>query len=255
MTINTFNPWKLLVAGCLIIKPLLFYRLMDIQGNLLFLWIATALILILLFGSFKYLWVPYGLYVLFSVLMFCDVTHNADFSGYVSLNLVGSVKYLGDVGDVIKAVIRPEFWMVFLDLPLLAVSIYNIRLAAAGKERLSTVGDEQFGVIRKGQFANGEEWFSPIRRTIFRRAAGGDGLSVLGSVSVRHLAFCREFGILFPRIKDMLLTTTTSDRSMPNLAKSFYIIEEEPRTAFLALQREKSHSYSNGGRTRYQQGI
>jgi lipoteichoic acid synthase len=239
MTINTFNPWKLLVAGCLIIKPLLFYRLMDIQGNLLFLWIATALILILLFGSFKNLWVPYGLYVLFSVLMFCDVTHNAYFSGYVSLNLVGSVKYLGDVGDVIKAVIRPEFWMVFLDLPLLAVSIYKIRLAAAGKERLSTVGDEQFGVIRKGQFANGEEWFSPIRRERFSAALLVATVSflVLGSVSVSStLRSAGNLEFFSARIKDMLQTTTTFGSQHAELSQEvFYIIEEEPEDSLFGI--------------------
>ena len=117
------SPWNWLITGCLIIKPLLFYRLMDIQINLLFLWAATAFILILLFGSFKKRWIPFGLYVLLTVLMFGDVTYNAYFNGYLSVNAMGSAKYLGEVWDVIQSVIRPEFWLLFLDLPLLAMGL------------------------------------------------------------------------------------------------------------------------------------
>jgi len=124
---NNFNIWNYLIVVCLILKPLLFYRLMDIQINLLFLWAATAFILILLFGSFRKKWIPFGLYVLLTVLMFCDVTYNAYFNGYLSVNAMGSAKYLGEVWDVIRSVIRPEFWLLFIDLPLLAAGLIKVK--------------------------------------------------------------------------------------------------------------------------------
>ena len=49
----TIDPWKLLIGACLIIKPLMFYRLMDIQVNVLFLWIATAFMLSLMFAALR----------------------------------------------------------------------------------------------------------------------------------------------------------------------------------------------------------
>ena len=38
--------------------------------------------------------VPIVFYFLFSILMFCDVTFNAYFNGYLSVSMLGSSKYL-----------------------------------------------------------------------------------------------------------------------------------------------------------------
>lgn len=112
--------WKGAVIGCLIIKPFMFYGLMDIRINLLFLWASTALILVLLFGCFKNAWIPYVLYGVLSLLMFLDVTFNAYFNNYLSINDAGSIRFLPEVLDMVSEVIRPEFWLLFIDLPLIA---------------------------------------------------------------------------------------------------------------------------------------
>lgn len=264
---NTFNPWKWLVVGCLIIKPLLFYRLMGIQFNLLFLWVATALILILLFGSFKKLWVPYGLYVLFSALMFCDVTYNAYFNGYLSLNVIGSAKYLGDVGDVVKAVIRPEFWLLFVDLPLLAVGIFRLstirkerlgvsgreRLALSGKKRLAVVGKERLAVSEEKRLAvTGEkrlvvaekEWLSPMRKEWFSAVllVGMVSFLVLGSISLSStLRSAGNLEFFSVRIKDMLQTTTTFGTQHADLGEeASYVVEEEQQDSLFGIARGKN---------------
>lgn len=117
-----------IVAGCLIIKTLLFYNLMDIRTNLLFLWIVTSVILLLLFGCFRRWWIPYILYIALTLLMFSDVTFNAYFNGYISINSLGSAKYLPEVWGVIRQVIKPEFWGLFVDLPILAIALPKAHL-------------------------------------------------------------------------------------------------------------------------------
>lgn len=132
--------WKGIIITCLIIKPLIFYNLMDIRINLLFLWAATALFFILIFGSFRKPAIPFGLYVVISILMFCDIVYNSYFHGYLSLDATGSAKYLPEVWDVIKEVIQPKFWLIFWDLPLLAFGIFIAGAERRGKRWPARVG-------------------------------------------------------------------------------------------------------------------
>ena len=208
----TIDPWKLLIGVCLFIKPLMFYRLMDIQVNLLFLWVATAFMLSLMFGSFKNLWIPFGLYVLLTILMFCDVTHNAYFSGYISLKLIASAKFLGDAGDAVIAVIRPEFWLLFLDLPLVALSIVKIRRG------------EWLSSIRK-------EWFSGVLllAAVFFLVFG----SVSASSTLRSVGNLEFFSV---RVKDLLETTTSFGSQQAELdEESVYLVEEDQEDSLFGI--------------------
>ena len=117
------GPWQWVILVCLVVKPLLFYYLMNIEINFTYLWVSTALFLILFFSSFHRLWIPIVFYFLFSILMFCDVTFNAYFNGYLSVSMLGSSKYLGDVTDVIIEVIQPRFFLLLIDLPVLIVAL------------------------------------------------------------------------------------------------------------------------------------
>ncbi len=210
---NNFSKWSWLIAGCLIIKPLLFYRLMDIQINLLFLWAATAFILILLFGSFKKQWIPFGLYVLLTMLMFCDVTYNAYFNGYLSVNAMGSAKYLGEVWEVITSVIRPEFWLLFMDLPLLAI-----------------------GLIKSKPSPERKVW--PSALLLVCTVA----LLVLGSVSLSN--FLQSVGNLeffSAHIKDTLQAKTAFGEPRGNHSdEDFYPIEPAQKTDFFGIAEGKN---------------
>jgi lipoteichoic acid synthase len=208
----TIDPWKLLIGACLIIKPLMFYRLMDIQVNVLFLWVATAFMLSLMFGSFKNMWIPFGLYVLLTILMFCDVTHNAYFSGYISLKLIGSAKFLGDAGDAVIAVIRPEFWLLLLDLPLVALSIVKIRR------------EEWLSSVRK-------EWFSAVLllAAVFFLVFG----SVSTSSTLRSVGNLEFFSV---RVKDLLETTTSFGSQQAELdEESVYLVEEDQEDSLFGI--------------------
>ncbi|MDI9493898.1 MAG: LTA synthase family protein [Bacillota bacterium] len=208
----TIDPWKLLIGVCLFIKPLMFYRLMDIQVNLLFLWVATAFMLSLMFGSFKNLWIPFGLYVLLTILMFCDVTHNAYFSGYISLKLIASAKFLGDAGDAVIAVIRPEFWLLLLDLPLVALSIVKIRR------------EEWLSSVRK-------EWFSAVLllAAVFFLVFG----SVSTSSTLRSVGNLEFFSV---RVKDLLETTTSFGSQQAELdEESVYLVEEDQEDSLFGI--------------------
>ncbi len=214
---NRIYLWKWLIVGCLIVKPFIFYNLMDIRINMLFLWAATALILVLLFGSFKNLWIPYGLYAAFTILMFCDVTFNAYFNGYLPVNAAGSAKYLGDVLDVIKEVVRPEFGLLFLDLPLLAVAVVGARRRGA-------------------QFFN-VKW---LPKTILIWMVS---LLILGSVSLSlPLRSAGNLEFFSVHIKDVLQASTGfGDRSVYSGSRSFYFLTKEEReNRLFGIARDKN---------------
>jgi lipoteichoic acid synthase len=121
------EPWKWVIIGCLVAKPLIFYNLMNFQTNFIFIWLSTSLMLILFFGSFRNLWIPFGIYTVLTFFMLCDVTFNAYFNGYFSVTMLGSGKYIKDVIDIIAGVIRPSFFLLFLDIPILIAALIHYK--------------------------------------------------------------------------------------------------------------------------------
>lgn len=118
--------WVWPISALLIIKPLIFYNLMGIRSNLILLWIITSAIMFFMFASFKRSWIPFIIYFLLSILMFADITFNGYFNGYLSVDSMGSAKYLPEVLDVIKEVVHPKFWLIFYDIPLLALALWKV---------------------------------------------------------------------------------------------------------------------------------
>jgi phosphoglycerol transferase MdoB-like AlkP superfamily enzyme len=110
----------LLVMG----KLLLFYQLMSITTNLFFIWMTTCLILGILFSFFRNKWIPLILFTFISILMFSDVTYSTFFNRYLSVGMLGAAEVLGDIGESIKAVIRPHFFFLFLDVVVLYVTFF-----------------------------------------------------------------------------------------------------------------------------------
>ena len=58
------------------LKLLLFYRLIGISVNFFLVWLITGVLTYILFASFKNKWIPAVVYLLLSLLMFCDVTYS-----------------------------------------------------------------------------------------------------------------------------------------------------------------------------------
>lgn len=132
---------KLLILCCLITKPLIFYILMNFHINFFFIWAATSLVLVFFFGSFRRILIPVIFYILITALMFADVTFNAYFNGYLSVGMLGSSKYLGDVWDIIIEIVKPEFFILLFDLPVLIFIIIRHKLSLRDNNSVYVTGN------------------------------------------------------------------------------------------------------------------
>ncbi len=120
------------------LKLLLFYKLIGVTANFYFVWLITGLLTYFLFASFRNKWIPAVIYMLLSVLMFCDVTYSSFFNRYLSVNMLGAAGFLGDITESIKEVLKPWFFLVLADA-VLVLAAMGIRRRRLGKE---TAGKE-----------------------------------------------------------------------------------------------------------------
>jgi hypothetical protein len=123
-------------AACIAVplKLLLFYKLIGVSANFFFVWLITAVLTYFLFASFKNKWIPAVVYLLLSVLMFCDVTYSSFFNRYLSVNMLGAAGFLGDITASIKEVLKPWFFLVLADA-LLIVAVLVVRYLRTRKEK------------------------------------------------------------------------------------------------------------------------
>ena len=106
------------------VKLLLFYQLMNITNNVFFIWITTCMLVGILFSFFRNKWIPLILFTLLTILMFSDVTYSSYFNRYLSVGMLGAAEVLGDIGESIKEVIRPTFFLLFLDVVIIYVVFF-----------------------------------------------------------------------------------------------------------------------------------
>ena len=118
------NPAGVLFAA-LFLSSLLFYMQMKIEVYGVLLFFVTLLLLCLFYSLFSQKWIPFGIHIALSLLQFADVLHNSYFNGYLSLNMLGSARYLGDVTDILGELIRPRLFLLFLWIPPAAFAVYK----------------------------------------------------------------------------------------------------------------------------------
>lgn len=128
------------------LKLLLFYLLIGIKANFFLVWLITGVLTCLLFTSFKNKWIPAVIYLLLSLLMFCDVTYSSFFNRYLSVNMMGAAGFLGDITASIKAVLKPWFFLIPVDgiliLAALAARVWKFRKPFETSESDSTMTEE-----------------------------------------------------------------------------------------------------------------
>ncbi|MEG2199899.1 MAG: LTA synthase family protein, partial [Anaerovorax sp.] len=113
-----YSQYGLLGLVALLAVPLklwLFYTLVGVTANFIIVWLITCLLTLLLFNSFKNKWIPAGIFLVFTILLFADVTYCSFFNRYLSVNMLGAAGFLGDITASIKEVLRPVFGALFLD--------------------------------------------------------------------------------------------------------------------------------------------
>ncbi len=108
------------------LKLFLFYNLIGVASNFFFVWLITTALTYFLFASFRNKWIPAVIYVLLSILMFCDVTYSSFFNRYLSVNMLGAAGFLGDITASIKEVLKPWFFLILADA-LLVIAALAVR--------------------------------------------------------------------------------------------------------------------------------
>ncbi len=134
------NLYGILASAAVIAVPLkliLFYRLIGVTANFFFVWLITALLTYFLFASFKNKWIPAVIYLLLSILMFCDVTYSSFFNRYLSVNMLGAAGFLGDITESIKEVLKPWFFLILAD-SILILAALGIRKPRKGEGQKDT---------------------------------------------------------------------------------------------------------------------
>lgn len=111
------------------VKLVFFYRLMGVQSSFVLIWAITAIFIALLFSSFRNKWIPAVIFLIFSVLMFADAAYASFFNRYLSVNMLGAAGFLGDIGASLKAVLKPKFFLLFLDNVLIFAALIERSVA------------------------------------------------------------------------------------------------------------------------------
>jgi phosphoglycerol transferase MdoB-like AlkP superfamily enzyme len=139
---------KAISAALVFLKLLLFYTLMGVQSYFAAVWLVSCFFAFLLFSAFRNKWIPAAAYLIFSVLMFADVTYSSFFNRYLSVNMLGAAGVLGDIGASILEVLRPEFFLMPADaLAILAMlAVYTVR-----RLRREQQGIEEVIIVEVGQ--------------------------------------------------------------------------------------------------------
>lgn len=113
-----------LIAGVLVLlKIFLFYSFMNISTNVFFVWLTTCILVWVLFSSFRNKWIPLFIFTIVTLIMFADVTYSSFFNRYLSIGMIGAAGVLGDIGESIKEVIKPQFFLLFLDVALIYATL------------------------------------------------------------------------------------------------------------------------------------
>lgn len=118
-----YGALALAASAAVLLKLFLFYSLIGLAANFFFVWLITAVLTYLLFASFRNKWIPAIIYLLLSVLMFCDVTYSSFFNRYLSVNMLGAAGFLGDITASIKEVLKPWFFLIPADAVLILVTL------------------------------------------------------------------------------------------------------------------------------------
>lgn len=123
---------KVLVAVSILIKTKIYYHYMDVDYNYIYVLALTVAYIGMIFFIFKNKIFPAVLYLVFSIIMFMDISYFSYFNRNLSIDMIEAVGFLGDVSDSVFEVVKPRFLLVLLDSVL--ILLYFIRQAIKNKK-------------------------------------------------------------------------------------------------------------------------
>jgi len=161
------------------LKLLLFYKLVGISANFFLVWLVTGVLTYILFSSFKNKWIPAVVYLLLSVLMFCDLTYSSFFNRYLSVNMIGAAGVLGDITESIKEVLKPWFFLILADAALV-IGALAARTQRLKKTKRTEVKEEPLkeNVAEGDQTTDDSDQWAEFDALVASSAGITDGQSV-----------------------------------------------------------------------------
>ncbi|MBQ8588978.1 MAG: LTA synthase family protein [Firmicutes bacterium] len=158
-----------LISAGILLSTVLFYHWFVPELNVIVSIAGTIFFLTALFFGHRRTYISCMIFTAISVLMFANIIFNAYYSGYLTLELLGSAKFLGDVTDVIVLLIRPQYFVIFLGPVLAWTGAVILRRTAA---------------TASGEASSATPVFHKYRRTF-----GTAGLILLALVVLNPLQF------------------------------------------------------------------
>ncbi|MBO4991546.1 MAG: sulfatase-like hydrolase/transferase, partial [Firmicutes bacterium] len=128
------------------LTSVLFYIWCALQLNFVASIIGTTALLILLFLSHRRRYLSCAVFTAVALLMFADIVFHSFYDGYLTVELLGSARFLGDVTDVIVLLLKPRFFTVFLGPAMAWAGAVMLRRAqATSAESAWTEKDPEVG--------------------------------------------------------------------------------------------------------------
>ena len=115
------NPWWVLLFVAVAVKFTVFYKLVQVTANFPVVLLLSCLITFLILTGFRNRWMAFAVYFVLSFILFADITYFSFFNRYLSLQMLGAAEVIGDIGESIKAVMKPVNFMMFLDVILMGI--------------------------------------------------------------------------------------------------------------------------------------
>ena len=120
---KNYSALGIVAATAVMLKIALFYYFIGTIINILPVFIVSCVLTYLLFASFRNKWIPLGIFIFISIIMFCNVMYYSFFSRYLSVNMISALTMFSEITSSIAAVFRATFLLLFADLIVVIVCL------------------------------------------------------------------------------------------------------------------------------------
>ena len=126
-----YGIWAFAAAALVLIKYVCFYSFMGISNHFILVCALSCLLVFLFFCAFRRKGIPAALYLLASLLMFANVLYHGYYNSYLTVRIINSAKMVGDITASISELIKPQYFVLFLD----NIAIFAVLILSALRRR------------------------------------------------------------------------------------------------------------------------
>lgn len=109
----------MMITLILLTKLALYYYFMEASSNFFIYILVSLFYIITIYFIIDNKIIAGLLYLLLSILMFIDVTYFSNYNRNLSVNVLGTIRYLDDMSSSVRTVIKPKFLLLLIDAVIL----------------------------------------------------------------------------------------------------------------------------------------